>query len=265
MTKLVLESRVADIATITFNRPEARNALNEEMLCALPDIARRLAADRDIRAVIVTGAGGAFCAGGDVKDMVEDERAHAGEDFEKRVDAIREQMEFSRLLHEMPKPTLAVISGSAAGAGLSIALACDYRIAASDAKLTTAFSKVALSGDFGGSFFLPRIVGSAKARELYFTADVLSGDEAAELGIVNRSVPAEKLAEEADRLARSLADLPTVAVGHMKRNLNLGEHGTLAQVMDSEALYLIRSMMTDDHKVASRAFVEKRTGKFSGT
>lgn len=264
MTDPIIVSRSGGIATVTFNRPEARNALNEAMLRALPDIGRRLAADPGVRLVVVTGAGGAFCAGGDVKAMATEGLLDPRQSFEQRVDAFREFMEFSRLLHEMPKPTLAVISGPAAGAGLSIALACDVRIAAEDAKFTTAFAKVGLSGDFGGTYFLQRLVGAAKARELYFLADVLDGKTAHALGIVNRTVPAERLADEAEQLAARLASLPTVAIGYMKKNLNRGEYDSISQLLDSEAAHLIRTMMTDDHQAASRAFAEKRPPVFLG-
>lgn len=267
MTEHLIETVDDGVATITFNRPEARNALTGEMLEALPVIALRLALDPAVRAVVVTGTGGAFCAGGDVKGMAAgNSRPSGGQgpSFEARVEGLRAQMEFSRLLHDMPKPTLAVIAGPAAGAGLSIALACDIRIAANEAKLTTAFSKVGVSGDFGGTYFLTHLVGAARARELYFMADVLDGAQAAALGIVNRSVPLEDLAEEAARLARRLASLPTIAIGYMKKNLNLAEHEPLGRVLDAEAIHLIRTMMTDDHKAASQAFVEKRAPQFRG-
>ncbi len=173
-------------------------------------------------------------------------------------------METARWLHEMPKPTLAVIPGPAAGAGLSLALACDLRIAAKNAKLTTAFSKVGLAGDYGGSWFLTKLVGPAKARELYFTADVILGEEAAALGIVSRAVEPEDLKEAAAEYAWRLSRLPTVAIGYMKRNLNVSEHASLAEVLDLEAMHMVRTMMTEDHKAASLAFVEKRAPVFLG-
>ncbi|HIA77194.1 MAG TPA: enoyl-CoA hydratase, partial [Gammaproteobacteria bacterium] len=155
------------IATLTLNRPESRNALTPEMMRGLKDALLRFAADPAVRVVVLTGAGRAFCAGGDVKRFAAvSSGGQATVAFEERVHDLRTRMEVSRLLHEMPKPTLAVIPGPAAGAGLSLALACDLRIAAEDAKLTTAFSKVGLSGDFGGSYFLTYLVGVAKAREL---------------------------------------------------------------------------------------------------
>jgi 2-(1,2-epoxy-1,2-dihydrophenyl)acetyl-CoA isomerase len=173
-------------------------------------------------------------------------------------------MELSRWLHEMPKPTLAVIPGPAAGAGLSLALACDLRIAADTAKLTTAFSKVGLSGDYGGSYFLPYLVGAAKARELYFTAEVISGQQAFEFGLVNKVAPVDLLESEAQAFATHLAGLPTVAVGYMKKNLNAAQHGSLSDVMDLEAMHMIRTFMTEDHKGAAQAFVEKRAPEFKG-
>jgi 2-(1,2-epoxy-1,2-dihydrophenyl)acetyl-CoA isomerase len=265
MTDQLIETFEDGIATLTMNRPQARNALTGEMLAALSAAAPRLAMDPNVRLVVVTGAGGAFCAGGDVKGFVADKgSASEGPTFDQRVNALRNGMDFSRWLHEMPKPTLAVIPGPAAGAGLSIALACDVRIASEDAKMTTAFSKIGASGDYGGSYFLSKLVGAAKARELYFTADVITGAEAARLGVVNRAVPAADLAGEAAALARRLADLPTVAIGYMKKNLAIAEHGSLSDVMDAEAIHMVRTMMTEDHTAASLAFVEKRPPVFRG-
>jgi len=173
-------------------------------------------------------------------------------------------MEVVKWLHEAPKPTLAVIPGPAAGAGLSLALACDLRIALDTAKLTTAFSKVGLAGDYGGSWFLSQLVGAAKARELYFTADVITGAEAAALGIVNKAVSADELPAVADAYAKRLAGLPTVAIGYMKRNLNVAAHSTLSEVLDLEATHMVRTMMTADHAAAAKAFVEKRAPEFAG-
>jgi 2-(1,2-epoxy-1,2-dihydrophenyl)acetyl-CoA isomerase len=265
MTQELIETIDGGIATLTLNRPEARNALTSGMMSALAEALPRLAADPAVRVVVITGAGRAFCSGGDVKGFAQ--RAAGAPQtmsFDHKVHDLRVRMEAVRWLHEMPKPTLAVIPGPAAGAGLSIALACDLRIAATDAKLTTAFSKVGLSGDFGGSYFLNHLVGAAKAREMYFTAQVLSGEEALRIGLVNRAVPYEALEAAGRDYARELLNLPTVAVGYMKRNLNTGLQGTLADVLDSEAIHMIRTFDTDDHKGAARAFVEKRAPEFKG-
>ncbi len=270
MTDQLIETVAQGVATLTMNRPEARNALTGEMQAALFEAIPRLAADPAVRVVVLTGAGGAFCAGGDVKGFAaaagraETDKNGEGFNVEARVHGLRRAMEVCRWLHEMPKPTLAVIPGAAAGAGLSLALACDARIAAEDAKLTTAFSKVGLAGDYGGSYFLTHLVGAAKARELYFTAAVILGAEAAALGIVNKAVPADELAAAAGDYARRLAGLPTVAIGYMKRNLNAAQHATLAEVLDLEAMNMVRTLMTRDHKAASVAFVEKRKPVFHG-
>src|SRR5579863_1200504 len=232
LTDHLIETLEDGVATLTLNRPETRNALSGEMIAALPEAVQRLAYDPRVRVVVLTGAGGAFCAGGDVKSFAAGAApgAAANAGVEARIAGLRRGMELVKWLHEMPKPTLAVIPGAAAGAGLSIALACDLRIAADGAKLTTAFSKVGVAGDYGGSYFLSHLVGQAKARELYFTADVITGAEAAALGIVNKAVPADQLAEVGAAQARYLAGLPTIAVGYMKRNLNAAEHATLSEV-----------------------------------
>ena len=265
MAQDLIESFDNGIATLTMNRPEARNAFTREMMDGLSQALPRLAVDPAVRLVVITGAGNAFCAGGDVKSFAKNAAgAPATVSFDTKVTDLRLRMEAVRWLHEMPKPTLAVIPGPAAGAGLSVALACDLRIAADDAKMTTAFSKIGLSGDFGGSFFLNYLVGAAKAREMYFTGQVISGAEAARIGLVNRAVPAAQLAEAAATWARELASLPTVAVGYMKRNLNTALHGSLGDVLDAEAIHMIRSFETEDHKGAAVAFVEKRPPSFNG-
>jgi len=268
VTQDLLESIDKGIATLTMNRPDARNALTREMMLGLAAAMPRLAADPAVRLVVLTGAGNAFCAGGDVKGFARraaDSASGVGEmSFDQKVTDIRGRMEVSRWLHEMPKPTLAVISGPAAGAGLSLALACDLRIAADDAKLTTAFSRIGVSGDFGGSYFLNHLVGAATARELYFSGRVVLGDEAVKMGMVNRAVPATQLAEAARAWAAELAALPTIAIGYMKRNLNLGLRASLADVLDTEAIHMIRTFETDDHKSAAAAFVEKRAPQFKG-
>jgi 2-(1,2-epoxy-1,2-dihydrophenyl)acetyl-CoA isomerase len=268
MTDQLIESHSDGVATLTMNRPEARNALTGEMQAALSEAINRLAGDPAVRAVVLTGAGGAFCAGGDVKGFAADTSRGSGGgggfNLEQRAHGLRTSMDVVRVLHEMPKPTLAVIPGPAAGAGLSLALACDLRIATNTAKLTTAFSKVGLAGDYGGSYFLTHLIGAAKTRELYFSADVITGVEALALGIVNKAVPAEELAQVAGDYARYLASLPTVAIGYMKRNLNAADHATLTEVLDLEALHMVRTMMTDDHKAAAQAFVDKAKPVFAG-
>jgi len=265
MSEHLIESHDDGVATLTMNRPEARNAMSGPMMEAMQSALPRLAADRSVRAIVLTGTGGAFCAGGDVKGFAAGASGGGGEfNLEQRVHGLRTGMELSRWLHEMPKPTLAVIPGPAAGAGLSLALACDLRVSIDTAKLTTAFSKIGLAGDYGGSYFLPHLVGAAKARELYFTADVISAQEALKIGLVNHVFPAASFEADAAAFARKLANLPTVALGYMKKNLNAAERGSLGDVLDLEAMHMIRTFMTDDHKGAAKAFVEKRPPEFKG-
>ena len=262
---VVETERHGQIFVVRLNRPERLNALGFEIRSLLADAWSEFRESSDLEVGVFTGAGRAFCAGGDVKRFAA--VSSGGQKtvaFEDRVHDLRSRMEVSRLLHEMPKPTLAVIPGPAAGAGLSLALACDLRIAAKDAKLTTAFSKVGLSGDFGGSYFLTYLVGVAKARELYFTGRVLLGQEALELGIVNRVATADHLEQEANSYAAELAALPTLAVGYMKKNLNAALKGSLGDVLDCEAIHMIRTFETEDHKQAAQAFLEKRAPEFSG-
>ena len=265
MTTDLLEAIDGGIATLTMNCPEARNALSRDMMMALAEALPRLANDPAVRLVVLTGTGAAFCSGGDVKGFARNAAgAPVTVSFDSKVTDLRMRMEAVRWLHEMPKPTLAVIPGPAAGAGLSLALACDLRICADNAKLTTAFSKIGLSGDFGGSFFLNHLVGAAKAREMYFTGEVVLGTEAARIGLVNRAVPAADLPAAAAAWAAELAALPTVAVGYLQRNLNPGLRGSLSDVLDAEAVHMIRTFETDDHKGAAAAFVEKRAPSFNG-
>jgi len=259
----LLESTKDGVALLTLNRPDRLNALSGPMLDALLDTLPRLAADPGVGVVVLTGAGRAFCAGGDVKAMAEG-REFGGDTLEDKAAALRQKMEVSRWLHEMPKPTLAMVRGAAAGAGLSMALACDLRIAGETARFATAFARVGYSGDFGGSFFLTQLVGTAKARELYFTAEILDAPAALALGLVNRVVPDVRLEEEALGLAARLARGPRIAYRYMKRNMNAAESGGLKELLDLEAWHHTRTGFTDDHREAAKAFVEKREPVFRG-
>jgi 2-(1,2-epoxy-1,2-dihydrophenyl)acetyl-CoA isomerase len=261
-TKLVLEQLEDGLLTVVLNRPDRRNALNSELCGQLVEALQRAAHAREVRAVLLTGAGGTFCVGGDVKAMAEAQAPDRS--VHDAVHGLRTRMEASRLLHEMPKPTIAAIAGAAAGAGLALALACDLRVAGESAKITTAFAKVGLSGDFGGTYFLTQLLGSARARELYLTSPVLTGRQALELGLVTRVVADDQVDAAARELARELASGPTVTFGHVKANLNLAEHAGLAECLDNEAWRHISCMTTADHREAATAFVEKRPPRFQG-
>ncbi len=259
----LLEQIKDGVAVLTMNRPERLNAMSRAMLEAMDAALVRLAADPEIGAVVLTGAGKGFCAGGDVKAMAEGTE-FAGSSLEERAQQLRARMEVSRWLHEMPKPTIAMVRGAAAGAGLSLAMACDLRIASDTAKFTTAFAKVGYSGDFGGSYFLTRLVGTARARELYFTAELLDASRALAIGLVNRVVPDADLERETLELAARLAKGPRIAYRYIKRNMNAAESGTLAELLDLEAWHHSRTGATEDHREAARAFVEKREAVFRG-
>jgi 2-(1,2-epoxy-1,2-dihydrophenyl)acetyl-CoA isomerase len=267
MSDHLIETFENGVCTLTMNRPEARNAMSSSMMAGLGEAIPRVAADKNVRAVVLTGAGGAFCAGGDVKGFAAEGSGGSNIDvptLEERVQGLRSGMELSRILHEMPKPTLAIIPGAAAGAGLSLALACDLRFALDTAKITTAFSKIGASGDYGGSYFLPYLVGAAKAKELYFSADVISGQQALEMGLVSKVASADTFEAESKAYGEYLAGLPTVAIGYMKKNINASQHGSLSDVFDLEAMHMMRCFMTEDHKAAARAFVNKEAPVFNG-
>lgn len=257
----------AGVGVVTLNRPERRNALSDEMLQALAGVLVRLEEDPEVRCVVVTGAGGAFCAGGDVKGMAQ--RNASSEQSASLDDVIARQRVNQRAtsgrLWSMPKPTIACIPGAAAGAGMSIALSCDLRYAAEGAVLTTAFARVGFAGDYGGSWFLPRIVGPAKAKELYYFSDRLNAEEAERAGIVNAVFPPDRLVDEVMDRARRLATGPSVAYRYMKENINrAAAGGELGDCLDLEVTHHVHTGLTQDHREAARAFVEKREPRFQG-
>jgi 2-(1,2-epoxy-1,2-dihydrophenyl)acetyl-CoA isomerase len=261
MEREFIESAEEGVVTLTFNRPDRLNALSTPIMEGLLEALPRLAGDPVVGAIVLTGAGRAFSAGGDVKSMAEGTNQRP---FNEAVAHLRGRMEVSRLLHEIPKPTIAMLNGVAAGAGLSLALACDLRIAARSARLITAFANIGFSGDFGGSYFLSKLVGTGKARELYYTAEPIEAEQALALGIVNRVVADDELAEATSTLARKLAQGPRIALALMKQHLNAAESSTLAALLDLEATHQIETGRTQDHKEAARAFVEKRPPVFVG-
>jgi 2-(1,2-epoxy-1,2-dihydrophenyl)acetyl-CoA isomerase len=250
------------VAVVTLNRPERRNALSRTLLEALATTLAAVEADDDVACVVLTGAGGAFCAGGDVKDMA---AGGDGLSFDALVQRQRRNhRETAGRLHRMPKPTIAALPGPAAGAGLSLALACDLRYAAESAFLTTAFARVGFAGDYGGTWFLTQLVGPAKARELYFLSERVSAPEAAELGLVNAVVPDDALEAEVLDRARRLAAGPRLAYAYMKENLNRALTAPLEELLDLEATHHLHTGTTEDHREAAMAFVEKREPVFRG-
>ncbi len=264
-----LQAWVEDgVAVLTMNRPERRNAMSGEMMSGMTIALREAEASNDVRCVVLTGAGGAFCAGGDVKGMNERNKPASGGAPTTLDEAIARQRLAQRAtagkLYEMPKPTIASLPGAAAGAGLSLALACDLRIASENALLVTAFAKVGFSGDYGGTFFMTQLIGAAKARELYYLSDRVDAKEAERLGLVNQVVTEGALEEKTLELARRLASGPSVAYRYMKENLNRAVGGEMGECMDLEATHHVHTGLTEDHRNAARAFVEKKTPVFEG-
>jgi 2-(1,2-epoxy-1,2-dihydrophenyl)acetyl-CoA isomerase len=256
----------AGVLTLTLNRPEARNAMSRAMNQALQQQLAEAEFDPAVKCIVLTGAGKGFCAGGDVKGM-----AAAGDGTVGAMtidEAIARQRVNQRAtagkLFKMAKPTIAALPGAAAGAGLSLALACDLRIMASNAILTTAFARVGFSGDYGGTYFLTQLVGSAKARELYYLSDRVSADEALRLGLSNWVVAPEDLAAKTREIALRLASGPTVAYRYMKENLNRAMAGEVDDCLDLEATHHIHCGQTEDHREATLAFVAKREPVFHG-
>ena len=265
MSDTVLFTTDGAVGVITLNRPESLNAMNPEMLDTMFRVAEKAAADPAIRCLVITGNGRGFSAGGDVKAMASGGRAEgSGGSVLSGAEALRQQEEISRLLFEMPKPTVAAINGVAAGAGLSVALAADLRVASDQARFTTAFAKVGFSGDFGGTWLLQRLVGPMTAKELYFMSDVFDAQRALELGLVTKVVAHEALMDETMALARRLASGPTLAYGRIKDNFVYGATNSFADTLTREAENMIASGRTQDHLNAARAFVEKREPTFEG-
>ncbi len=254
------------VAVLTMNRPDRRNAFSQAMISAMAAVLAQVETDDAVGCVVLTGAGGAFCAGGDVKGMAASPTDRGdGPSLDARIHRQRlNQRATSGRLWSMPKPTIAAIAGPAAGAGLSLALACDLRYAVPGAVLTTAFARVAFAGDYGGTWFLTRLVGSSKAKELYYFSERLSAEDAERLGIVNAIFPAADFEAEVMERARRLAQGPSIAYRYMKENLNRAVSGELGECMDLEVTHHVHTGLTEDHREAAQAFVEKREPRFRG-
>jgi 2-(1,2-epoxy-1,2-dihydrophenyl)acetyl-CoA isomerase len=245
---------------LTLNRPERLNALTPELHHLLQQAVLAAAQDTSVGAVALTGAGRAFCSGGDVKRSAE-AAERVRESQEARADALRRHGITTQTLARMPKPTIAIVNGVAAGAGMTLALACDLRVMATDATFRSAYARIALPGDLGISYFLTRLVGPARARELMFVDEAVSAERSLALGLASRLYGAP---DEALLFAQGLAEGPSIAFRHMKQNLALAENATLAEVIDREADASARCVRTHDVKEAATAFREKRRPKFEG-
>ena len=256
------------VATITLNRPERKNALSDNLTPALRQTLLELNTSQEVGCIVITGAGNAFCAGGDVSGMgggSNNEKPEHTPSVQDRVKTLQHKHETLTLrLFEHAKPTIASLPGPAVGAGMCIALACDMRIGSESAFIGTGYRNVGFSGDYGGSWLLTQLVGIAKAKELFFTGRRIQSDECLELGLFNQVVPDDKLKESTTELARQIASGPPIAIGYMKENINRSLELDLRGALAQEADRLMRCAQTNDHKEAVKAFMEKRSPVFKG-
>ena len=258
---LVLEERVDSVLTLRLNRPEKLNALNLELCRALVHALLRAADDKSVRAVVLTGAGRGFCAGGDVNHIRDARMRRSVRDFEALLAAGKE---VTVAIASMPKVVIAAVNGPAAGGGMSLALACDMRIASDRATFKQAFAQLGLYPDLGATFFLPRLVGLSRASELFYTSEQLSHAEAREMGIVYRVYAHEQFDEETAKLAASIAAGPPLAYRDVKRTMIGEAHRELARVIDEENRLQLHCFLSEDCAEGLAAFFEKRRPNFRG-
>jgi enoyl-CoA hydratase/carnithine racemase len=255
------------VATITLNRPEKRNALSDNLTPALRQVLLDLETNNDVGCIVITGAGNAFCAGGDIGGMADNTNKESGtqQTMQDRVRTlIHKQETLTMRLFNHSKPTIAALPGVAAGAGFCIALACDMRIAAASTFVTTAYRNIGFSGDYGGSWLLNQLVGPSKTKELFFTGRRIQSAEALALGIFNQVIEDAAFPEAVTELACQIASGPPIALGYMKENINSAIEGSLQDNLAREADRLMRCAITDDHKEAVAAFMNKRPPVFTG-
>ncbi|RJQ31663.1 MAG: hypothetical protein C4589_01250 [Peptococcaceae bacterium] len=253
----VLEERHGPVAKVILNWPEVMNALDMEMRLELAQLLRRLSSDEEIRAVILTGAGKAFCAGGDIRSQ----QGLGIPQLRKRLDAAYECI---NLLMRIPKPVVAAVNGPAVGAGFSLALATDIIFASDKAKFSQVFSKIGLVPDAGSIYILSRMIGLPKAKELVFTGRMIEAREALEMGLINRVVPAAELNSAVLSFAAELAHGPTAAYGLAKQLFLQAQHNDLETFLKVESYSQIIAMHTRDYKEGVSAFLEKRQPRFTG-
>lgn len=263
MSTTVLYETDGPVATITLNRPDRLNAMNRELITTAVEVFEKAASDPSIRVLILTGAGRGFCAGGDLAGFAGGEFKQA-QPIEQRIAELRRSMRTSQILRESDMVTIAAINGACAGAGFSWALACDLRYAAASAKFSSAFLNAGLSGDFGGTYSLTHILGTAKARELYLLAERFDAAEAERIGLVSKALPDAELMNHVRGVARRLADSAPIALREIKRNLNDAMRLSFSEALDREADRHSRCGTTEDNTEAAKAFLEKRKPAFKG-
>jgi 2-(1,2-epoxy-1,2-dihydrophenyl)acetyl-CoA isomerase len=260
-SQVVLEERKGNVAIIRLNRPDKLNALNVELGRGLVHALLHASQDNSVRAVVMTGAGRAFCAGGDLEFILDLRRRNASDELKTLLESGKE---ICLAIAAMTKPVIAAVNGPAAGGGMNLALAADMRIASAQASFAESFAKVGLYPDFGGTYFLPRIVGPALAAELFYTAETVSAEDALRLGIVNRVFPADKFEEETQKIVDVLAGAPTVALRDVKRTIIADDRKNLESKLDEEIRLQIHCFQSEDCLEGLNAFFEKRKPNFKG-
>lgn len=262
------------VMTLTFNAPAVKNALDTAAQRRLLTLLQEAARDPAVKVLVVTGTGNAFCTGADVRSMGAPDpndalaqkwgESQVWQQTEARVDRLRAFSQASVLLHRMGKPTIASIRGPAAGMGFSIALACDFRIGSRTAALVSAFARIGMPGDYGGTYFLTKLVGPSKAKEIYMLGDKVDAESGLQLGLFNRVVDDAELDTATREFARRLAAGPPVALRYIKENVEAALDGTIDTAFDMECRNMIRARLTEDAKEAMKAFLEKREPRFQG-
>ncbi len=260
-SQVVLEERRGNVAVIRLNRPDKLNALNIELGRGLVHALLHASQDNSVRAVVLTGAGRGFCAGGDLELIRDLRKRNASDELKVLLEAGKEMC---LAIATMTKPVIAAVNGPAAGGGMNLALAADMRIASDQASFAESFAKVGLYPDFGGTYFLPRIVGPALSAELFYTAETLSAEDALRLGIVNRVFPADKFEEETAKIVDVLAGAPTVALRDVKRTIVGDDRKNLESKLDEEIRLQIHCFQSEDCLEGLNAFFEKRKPNFKG-
>lgn len=249
------------VLTIKFNRPDKLNPIGDTIIPYAIDRIKEAVTDSGVGAIVVTGAGRAFCAGGDVSGMSEQ---YEEKTFDHSVQKLRNDQELPRLLHSVPKVTIAAVNGFAMGAGLGLATSCDLRLASAGAKFGTAYANVGYGGDYGTTWNLTRLLGEAKAKELFFLPDVIDAEEALRIGLVNRVLPAETFMKDAQEVAQRIANGPLVSYRWMKENINQSSVVDFETMLDKESVTHTLCGATEDHQEGVTAFMEKRQPSFKG-
>jgi len=261
MDDLIKVTEDNGIVTVTLNRPDKLNALVGHMRRDLAEALEEAGSDPHVRVVVITGEGKAFCAGGDVQFMAELIERNDAEEFARLLGAARRVI---LAIRQMTKPVIASIEGAAVGAGFNLALACDLRIASSAATFSQSFVKLGFHPDWGGSYFLPRIVPSNIACELFFLGETIDANTALRLGLINRVAAPEELATETRKLAERLREAPAVSIAAAKHAVYLGQHDSLEQMLQYEVDAQLRCFASADGREGVRAFIEKRPPRFMG-